>query len=101
MTDDARRRADEGVTWPVHDCHEVLHQHFHNQGDAQWTTCGTCGRIVAFRWKNEADAVAQVKGEWRTQVTALRQVHSEEIARQNNVIDQLKRQLYDITGEPQ
>jgi hypothetical protein len=59
MDADARRRAEEGTTWPEHDCHEVLHQHFHNQDDAQWTTCGTCGRIVAFRWKNEADAVAQ------------------------------------------
>lgn len=60
MDAEARRRAaDHAHTWPEHDCHEVLHHHFHNQDDAQWTTCGTCGRIVAFRWKSEADAVAQ------------------------------------------
>ena len=51
-------------TWPVHDCNEILHQHFHNQDNAQWTACGTCNRIVAFQWKSEADAIAQaVEGE--------------------------------------
>jgi hypothetical protein len=38
-------------TYPAHDCREVLQTHFHNQADANYETCGVCGKITAFNWK--------------------------------------------------
>lgn len=40
------------VTYREHDCHAPLQTHFHNNAEANWRTCGRCGKITAFRWKS-------------------------------------------------
>ncbi len=42
----------QAKTWPEHDCHAWNVQHWHTQADANWSSCGTCGRITGFRWKS-------------------------------------------------
>lgn len=44
------------VTFPAHDCRAWNTEHSHNQDDATWTTCGLCGRITTFQWKNQERA---------------------------------------------
>ncbi len=38
-------------TYPPHDCKAWNTQCSHNQDDANYTTCGICGRITSFEWK--------------------------------------------------
>ena len=44
--------AGQATAYPPHDCHNVMGRHWHNQFDANWLSCGTCGRILAFRYKS-------------------------------------------------
>lgn len=48
----AAEESGQAKTWPEHDCYAWQVQHWHNQSDATYSACGTCGRITGFRWKS-------------------------------------------------
>ena len=53
--------SERAVTYPPHDCREILQTHYHNQSDATYSTCGVCGRITEFAWKRAAPAPEAVE----------------------------------------
>lgn len=36
-----------------HDCFYSMTEIWHNNFESNWITCGTCGRITHFTWKNK------------------------------------------------
>lgn len=48
---DEPMKEDKPVTFPEHDCKDLLNNHWHTQEDCTYETCGICGKILAFDWK--------------------------------------------------
>lgn len=42
----------EASTYIEHDCYERHTEHWHNQRNATYLTCGICGRMLGFRYKS-------------------------------------------------
>lgn len=41
----------QAKAYPAHDCSAWNTEHWHNSAVANWTTCGVCGNVTAFRYK--------------------------------------------------
>lgn len=46
------KESSQASTYPEHNCYAWNHQHWHNQSDAIYQTCGICNKITHFRWKS-------------------------------------------------
>jgi len=40
------------VTYPEHDCKDPMAEHWHNQSDLTYFSCGVCGKITQLTYKS-------------------------------------------------